>query len=330
MSKKIRFGVIGTNFITDMLLTGAFQDSRFELSAICSRTQQRADEFAAKYNIPHTFTSLLDMAKSDVVDAIYIATPNSTHAEFSILCMNHGKHVLCEKPFASNAREVKQMIDAAKRNGVALMEAMIATINPNFEIIKNHLHEVGDVRRYFGSYCQYSSRYDKYKEGIILNAFKPELSNGAIMDIGVYTIYPMIALFGKPQGITAQGMLLSTGVDGQGSVSFKYPGMEASVAFSKIADSYLPGIIDGEKGSLIIDKIQTPESVEFRNRTEHRNLGVTFDRDIYYYEIAEFINLIEQGRQESEINTWNISLATIEVIDEIRRQLGVVYPADAI
>ncbi len=328
MSKKIRFGVIGTNFITDMLLTGAFQDSRFELSAICSRTQERADEFAAKYNIPHTFTSLLDMAKSDVVDAIYIATPNSTHAEFSILCMDHGKHVLCEKPFASNAREVEQMIEAAKRNGVALMEAMIATINPNFEIIKNHLHEVGDVRRYFGSYCQYSSRYDKYKEGIILNAFKPELSNGAIMDIGVYTIYPMVALFGKPQSITAQGMLLSTGVDGQGSVSFKYPGMEASVAFSKIADSYLPGIIDGEKGSLLIDKIQTPESVEFRNRTERRNLGVTFDHDIYYYEIAEFINLIEQGRQESDINTWGISLATMEIIDEIRRQLGVVYPAD--
>ena len=328
MNQKIRFGIIGTNFITDMLLAGAKEDPRFEVTAVCSRTEERAREFAAKYAIPHTFTSLEAMASSKYVDAIYIATPNSTHAPYSILCMNHGKHVLCEKPLASNAREVKAMIEAAERNGVALMEAMIATLNPNFDIIRKHLSEVGTVRRYFGSYCQYSSRYDKFKQGIVLNAFRRELSNGSVMDIGVYTIYPMVALFGKPEGITAQGTLLSTGVDGQGTVSFRYPGMEASVAFSKIADSYLPGIIDGEKASLVIDKIQTPESVVLRNRQGSSELGVKFDHDIYYYEVAEFINLIVDHKQQSEVNSWATSLATIEIIDEIRRQMGVVFPAD--
>ena len=229
MNQKIRFGIIGTNFITDMLLAGAKEDPRFEVTAVCSRTEERAREFAEKYAIPHTFTSLEAMASSKYVDAIYIATPNSTHAPYSILCMNHGKHVLCEKPLASNAREVKAMIEAAERNGVALMEAMIATLNPNFDIIRKHLSEVGTVRRYFGSYCQYSSRYDKFKQGIVLNAFRRELSNGSVMDIGVYTIYPMVALFGKPEGITAQGTLLSTGVDGQGTVSFRYPGGKTDV-----------------------------------------------------------------------------------------------------
>ena len=328
MCRKIRFGVVGTNFITDWLIAGAKEDERFELVAVCSRTEERAREFAAKHSIPLTFTSLEEMAKSDAIDAVYIATPNCTHAAYSILCMNHGKHVLCEKPLASNAREVQSMIDAAKRNGVALMEAMIATLNPNFDIIRKHIADVGTVRRYFGSYCQYSSRYDKYKEGIVLNAFKPELSNGSVMDIGVYTIYPMVALFGKPESITAQGVLLSTGVDGQGTATFRYPGIEASVAFSKIADSYLPGIIDGEKASLVIDKIQTPESVVLRNRKGQQEIGVKFDHDIYYYEVAEFIDLIMNKKQQSDINSWDTSLATIEIIEEIRRQMGVVYPAD--
>ena len=173
--KKIRFGVVGTNNITDWVIAGGRQDERFELVAVCSRTQEKADEFAAKHNIPHTFTSLEEMAKSPLIDAVYIATPNYVHAKQSILCMSHGKHVLCEKPFASNADEVKQMIEAAKKYGVLLMEAMIATLNPNFAIVKNHLKNLGTIRRYFASYCQYSSRYDKFKEGIVLNAFKPEL-----------------------------------------------------------------------------------------------------------------------------------------------------------
>ena len=103
---KVRFGVVGTNFISDWVIAGARQDERFELVAVYSRTQETADAFAAKHQIPHTFTSLEEMAKSPLVDAVYIASPNYLHAEQSILCMKHGKHVLCEKPFASNAREV--------------------------------------------------------------------------------------------------------------------------------------------------------------------------------------------------------------------------------
>ena len=336
--RKIRFGVIGTNNISDWVIAGGRQDERFELVAVCSRAQERADEFAAKHNIPHTFTSLEEMAKSPLIDAVYIATPNYVHAEQSILCMNHGKHVLCEKPFASNAREVKQMIEAARRNQVTLMEAMISTLNPNFLIAKDKLKDLGTIRRYFASYCQYSSRYDKFKEGIILNAFKPELSNGAVMDIGIYTIYPMVALFGKPQKIEAQGIVLHTGADGQGAVNFQYDGMNATVLYSKIANSALPTEIEGEAGNLLLDKIHITKQVDFiprqvtaqgKEQENHcQSIGVPLDKSEYYYEMAEFMNLIEQGKQESILNSWENSLTTIEIIDEIRRQLGVHYPAD--
>lgn len=337
---KIRFGVIGTNFITDWVIAGAKQDERFELVAVCSRTQERANEFAAKYDIPYTFTSLEEMAASPLIDAVYIATPNYLHASQSILCMKHGKHVLCEKPMASNAYEVKQMIAASRQYGVTLMEAMKPTLTPNFRVLREALPKAGVIRRYFASYCQYSSRYDKFKEGIVLNAFKPELSNGAMMDIGVYTVYPMVVLFGRPNKISASGVVLSTGTDGQGAVNFEYEGMNATVLYSKIANSSLPTEIEGEDGNFMLDKINQINRVTWQARpvassgkgplTPVEDISAVTDKDEYYYEVAEFINLVQAGKLESEVNSHENSLITIEIIDEVRRQLGVSFLVDHI
>ena len=335
---KVRFGVVGTNFITDWVIAGARQDERFELNAVYSRSQETADAFAAKHKIPYTFVSLEEMAQSPLIDAVYIASPNFLHASQSILCMKYGKHVLCEKPFASNAREVHEMIEAARQYNVTLMEAMKPTLTPNFLAVREQLDRVGVVRRYFSSYCQYSSRYDKYKEGIVLNAFKPEFSNGAIMDIGIYTIYPMVVLFGRPLKIDASGIVLSSGADGQGAVNFTYEGMNATVLYSKIADSSLPTEIQGEAGNILLDRINTISQVSFIPRLTatsgkgpkpvSENISKKTDKDEYFYEIEEFINLVLNGKKESEINSLENSLITLEIIDEIRHQLGIVYPAD--
>lgn len=336
--KKIRFGVIGTNFISDWVIAGARQDERFELVAVCSRNHETAESFAAKHNIPHTFTSLEEMVAGDFIDCVYIASPNYKHAEQSILCMNHGKHVLCEKPLASNAREAKMMIEAASRNGVVLMEAMKPTLTPNFKAVMENIDRIGTVRRYVSAYCQYSSRYDKFKEGIVLNAFNPELSNGAMMDIGIYTLYPMVVLFGRPDKIQASGIVLSSGADGQGAVNFTYPGMNATILYSKIADSALPTEIEGEEGIITLDRINIIKTASFTPRAtaasgkgekpQPQDIGRATEKDEYYYEVAEFINLIEDGKKESAINSLSNSLITLEIIDEIRRQLGVTYPAD--
>lgn len=326
---KIRFGVIGTNFIVDKVLEGASFDSRFELAAIYSRTQEKADEFARKHNVPHTFTSLEAMAASPLINAVYIASPNSLHASQSILFMQHGKHVLCEKPFASNAKEVKTMIAAARENNVTLMEAMKPSLTPNFKALKNHIEEIGTIRRYFSCYCQYSSRYDKLKEGIVMNAFDPALSNGAVMDLGVYTIFPMVVLFGRPLKISATGLKLSTEADGQGAVNFEYEGMNATVLYSKIADSALPTEIQGEDGTITADRINIINKVSLKNRNGEEKIISSPDViHEYYYEVAEFINLIQEGKRESQINSHENSLITIEIVDEIRKQLGVKYPAD--
>jgi scyllo-inositol 2-dehydrogenase (NADP+) len=325
----IRFATIGTNWITEAFIEAARKVEDFTLTAVYSRTEEKAKEFAKKTGAERTFTNLEELAKSKDIDAVYIASPNSLHAEQAILLMNHGKHVLCEKPMASNTKEVRAMIDAARRNDVVLMEAMKSTLLPNFQAIREHLHKIGKIRRYFASYCQYSSRYDAYKQGTILNAFNPAFSNGSLMDIGVYCIYPMVVLFGKPHRLQAHSLKLDSGVDGEGSIIFDYGDMDAVVMYSKITNSYLPSEIQGEEGSILIDAIHTPTKVEIRyrdGRTE--DITVPQEQPPMYYEAKEFIELIKSGKRESSINSHDHSLTTIELIEQARKQTGIIFPAD--
>ncbi|WP_017437843.1 Gfo/Idh/MocA family protein [Saccharococcus caldoxylosilyticus] len=325
----IRFATIGTNWITEAFIEAAREVEDFSLAAVYSRTEEKAQEFAQKTGAARTFTDLEELAKSEEIDAVYIASPNSLHAEQAVFLMNHGKHVLCEKPLASNEKEVKAMIEAARRNGVVLMEAMKTTLLPNFQAIRQHLHKLGKIRRYFASYCQYSSRYDAYKQGTILNAFNPAFSNGALMDIGVYCIYPMVVLFGKPNRLQASSLKLESGVDGEGTIIFTYENMDAVVMYSKITNSYLPAEIQGEDGSMLIDAIHTPTKVEIRYRDGRvEDITVPQEKPPMYYEAKEFIELIRSGKRESEVNSHEHSLLTIALMEEARKQTGIVFPAD--
>lgn len=325
----IKFAIIGTNWITEEFIKAAKEVPDFSLKAVYSRTEEKAKEFAAKVGAELTFTNLEEMAKSNEIDAVYIASPNSFHAEQAILLMNHGKHVICEKPMASNTKEVQAMIKAAQQNNVVLMEAMKTTLLPNFQAIRKHIHKIGKIRRYFASYCQYSSRYDAYKQGTVLNAFNPKFSNGSLMDLGVYCLYPMVVLFGKPLNVKANSVKLETGVDGEGSVILDYGEMDAVVQYSKISNSYIPAEIQGEEGSIIIDAIHTPQKVEIRYRDGRiEDITETQDHHPMYYEAKEFIELIQNGKQQSEINSHQHSLTTIEIIEKARKQTGIVFPAD--
>lgn len=325
----VRFGVIGTNWITDSFLAAAQLHEHFQLTAVYSRTEEKAREFGAKYGVGRTFTDAAEMAASGEIDAVYIASPNSLHAEHAITAMNHGVHVLCEKPITSNSRELAEMIETAKRNNVLLMEAVKSTFMPGFRAAVDNIGRIGKVRRYFASFCQYSSRYDAYRQGTVLNAFKPELSNGALMDIGIYCIYPAVALFGRPKAVKAAGVMLESGVDGEGSLLLQYDGLDCVLMYSKITHSSLPAEIQGEDASIVIDKISTPTTVElvYRDGRTEDLTRPTVEHSMYY-EAAEFIRLIREGRTESPINSREVSAIAMDIMDEARRQLGLRFPAD--
>ncbi|MBD2872315.1 Gfo/Idh/MocA family protein [Paenibacillus arenilitoris] len=325
----IRFGLIGTNWITEAFIDAAREVEGFQLAAVYSRSEETGRAFAEKHGIAAVFTDVDAMAGSGEIDAVYIASPNAYHAVHAVACMNRGVHVLCEKPLASNVQEARRMIEAARSNGVLLMEAMKSTLLPGFKAIRDNVAKLGTVRRYFASYCQYSSRYDAYKAGTVLNAFNPVFSNGALMDLGVYGLYPLVALFGKPEAVKATGVMLESGVDGEGSIVLQYPTMDAVVMYSKITDSSLPSEIQGEGGSIVIDKISEPGKIELRYRNgEAEDLSQPTNPKTMYYEAAEFIELIRAGRTESSVNTFENTLKTLEIMDEARKQLGLVYPAD--
>ncbi|ENH95732.1 oxidoreductase [Gracilibacillus halophilus YIM-C55.5] len=325
----IRFGVIGTNWITDRFIDGASQIEDFTLTAVYSRTEEKATAFAEKHNLEHTYTDLEQFANSEQFDAVYIASPTAFHSEQAITCMNGGKHVIVEKPFASNEREVQAMVDAAKQNQTALMEAMKTTHVPNFKRLQESLDKIGPVRRYVANFCQYSSRYDKYKEGIVLNAFKPELSNGSLMDIGVYCLYPMVALFGAPHQVKATAYMLDSGVDGEGTVTVDYPSVNGVAMFSKITNSTLPSEIQGEKGSIVIGKFSDMEDVKivYHDGSEERIDGEQVEKTMYY-EAKSFIETIQNQLLENEVNTWDKSLEVIRVLDTARDDIGLRFPAD--
>ncbi|MGG4497346.1 Gfo/Idh/MocA family protein [Brevibacillus reuszeri] len=325
----MRFGVIGTNWITEEFIRAGQEVEGFSLQAVYSRTIDRANEFAEKFSAPHVFTDVEELAASKHIDAVYIASPNSFHAEQAIQCMNLGKHVLCEKPFASNAQEVEAMLLAAEKNNVLLMEAVKSTLAPNFFAIQENLHKLGKIRRYVASNCQYSSRYDAYKEGTILRAFDPNFANGALMDIGIYCLYPLIVLFGEPSQIKAEAVMLESGVDGEGSILLKYPEHDAVISYSKITTSYLPAEIQGEDATMVIDKINHPQKVEIRYR-DGRIEDVTRAQTpkTMHYEIREFMRLFHAGEKESTTNSHTASLLAMQIMDEARKQIGLVFPAD--
>lgn len=330
MKTMVRFGVVGTNKITELFIEGAKKLEEFELVAVYSRNLDRAKEFGCKYGATSFYNNLEEMTTSTDIDCVYIASPNALHAKQAITCMKNKKHVLLEKAFASNAMEVEEMIKVAKENDVVLMEAMKTTQLPNFKILKDNIHKIGKVRRYFASFCQYSSRYDKFKTGIIENAFKNELSNGSLMDIGVYCIYPMVVLFGEPNEIKAEAVILETEVDGEGSISFKYDDMIGDIQFSKISNSYLPSEIQGEEGSILIEKINSFRKIKIIYRDGREEI-ISKEQEKTYdmcYEVEEFINLIKENKRESDINSHKNSLVVMKLMDEARKQIGIRYPAD--
>lgn len=331
----VRFGIIGTGRISDWILKGAVQDHRFRAVAVCSRSAENARAFIEKH--PEVFdadalvfTSVDEMAACPGIDAVYIGTPNSTHCPYTLAALKGGKHVLCEKPLACNADEVRRMIEASRSSGKCLMEAMISTLNPNFRAAREKMVDLGRIWHFSSSFCQFSSKYEALKTGVVSNSFNPQMGGGALADIGVYTTFPAVALFGRPESVKSNLIKYPTEfgpADVQGTVELGYPGMTAVLSFSKVVDSQLPTEICGEGGNIAMDAVHICRRATFLpHQAPSSGRGPStcpaviregLENDEYFYEFEEFINVVESGEIESEINSHEVSLVNREVMDAI-------------
>lgn len=338
----IRFGIIGTNFITDWFMAGASHDPRFALTAVYSRREETARQFIDKCRTLYgpkignieIFTDMASFVASDSYDAAYVASPNLLHHSQTISLIHSGKHVLCEKPMGTNLAQTREMAEAAISGRVVLMEALKTTLMPNFAAVRDNLDRIGTIRRYFSQYCQYSSRYDKLKEGVVLNAFDPRMAGGALLDLGIYCIYPLVALLGRPLTVLSDGLLLDSGVDGQGSLICGYDGFDAVIMYSKISDSALPSEIQGELGSIVIERINNFPSVKICWRDgRQEDISRPTCEDNMYHEVAEFLDLVERSRmsganEQSAVNSLQTTLWVAELMEGVRKRAGVKYPSD--
>lgn len=319
----INLAVIGRNFVVDEMLEATRLFPEINLSAIYSRKEETGREYAQKWGFDRVYTDLDEMAADKSIDAVYIASPNYAHEAQAVKMMQAGKHVLCEKPMHKSYEGALNMINTAKENKVVFMEAMMSAHVPGTYKIAELLPRIGKVRRVNLSFCQYSSRYDKFKQGIVENAFDPTLWNGAFMDMGVYPVSLLLQLFGEPVDIMAKAVFLPGSIDGQGTMICSYPDMTATLQWSKITQGYIQSDIQGEAGSIIIDKVSKPTELTLILRDGTKEVYETLSGNpVMYYELCDFIAQIN-GEEMPWFN--HNSLLEASLMEKARTEMGINF-----
>lgn len=320
----LTFGIIGTNFISERFLEAVSQVPEIQVTAIYSRAQQTGQTFAEKHSIPIVETDFQAFCTSKEFDCVYIASPNICHSSQAIALLNCGKHVLCEKPIATDTAAFTAMKEAAFRNHRILMEAMRSAYDPAYSILRRELPKIGQLRRVRLEFCQYSSRYDQYKNGVILNAFNPKLGNAAVMDIGVYCIYLMLDLFGKPERIQSSSILLPNGMEGTGTILMHYSNMIGEIVYSKITDSALPSLFQGEDGSIALTPMEQPQQITLYPRNGSPSTLYQAEKANHMrYELLAFSELVKN--QKTEHRSLQLSEDTVKILDQVREQNHICF-----
>lgn len=323
----MKLGVVGTGWIAKDFISAVRELDNVDVYAVFSRTFEKGNEFAKDNDIQCVFTDFDEMLKN--IDMIYIASPNSLHYEYAKKALENNVNTICEKPITSNKNEALDLTKIAKEHNITLMEAMMSMSMPSYKAIKDNLHKIGRIRKVIFNFCQYSSKYDAYLNGEIPNIFNPKFSTGALMDIGIYCVYPAIDMFGVPKTIQSSATYMRTGIDGSGVSIFSYNNFDVNIIYSKINNSYSKSEIMGEEGSIIIDFMSKPSHIElYKNNGEKEVLYDALEKHNMYYEANEFIYAIENKLIESSTNTHKLSIEVMGVLDEIRKKINVTFDSD--
>lgn len=315
-------GRIAHKFAHDLkLVTGA------KLLAVGSRSLQRARDFANEHGAPHAFGSYEDLLDCPDLDVVYIASPHTSHFEHTIMCLEKGIAVLCEKPFAMNTAQVQKMVDCARANKVFLMEAIWTRFIPCFEegmrlLSEGYIGNLKTIRADFGFKANFPPEH---------RVFNPALGGGALLDVGIYTIFLANWIWGKPTNIKATAVMSSLGADDSCAMIFEYPSNRMAVLdCSLVVKTEIEAYIYGETGTLRLhNRFINPEDLTFsfyEKSSEHIHLPLTGHG--YYHEILEVNDCLRNGKTESEKLPLNFSLQLMETLDWVRKEAGIVYPTD--
>lgn len=327
MTARFRWGILGPGNIAAKFAAGVAALDDQEVIAVGSRTQASADRFADRFEILRRHVGYEALVADPNVDAIYVATPHSFHHEHTLLALRHGKHVLCEKPFAINAAQAQEMVDEARRQERFLMEAMWSRFLPVIVetrrlVAEGAIGKVQMVQADFGFRASFNPAS---------RLFDPALGGGALLDVGVYPISLATMLLGHPNRIAAIAALGATGIDENTGILLGFPGGEVAVLATTVrATTSQEAIILGDNGSI---RIHSPWWVGNR-LTLHRAGSDPEERlrpylaNGYSHEAIEVANCVRAGKLESETMSLDESVQIMAIMDEIRAQLGIKYPME--
>ena len=322
---KIKWGILGTGNIAHRFCEALKIVENAEIFAVGSRSIENAKKLSNEFNIRRYFGSYEELVKDSDVDVIYIATPHNLHYENTIMCLENGKHVLCEKPFGVNGREVRAMIAKAKEKNLFLMEAMWSRFLPNIikakEIIDSG--KIGKVKLLTAYFAILSN------QGVAERHFNIDLCGGSLLDIGIYPVFLSLYILGKPTVFKALASIGLTGVDESCSMLFKYGEETLSVLCSSfLVNSDILAEIHGAKGKIVFDKLWfTPVNIKIvMNNGDEIWVPLQFKGNGYNYEAEEVVKCLQAGKIESSIMSWEKSLELIDMLDAIRKETGIHYP----
>lgn len=324
MDKAINFGIIGAGRIARKFAEGISYVKEANLIGIASRNMDKANGFGDTYGVEYRYDNYEDLVRNKDVDVVYIATPNGLHKEHALLCFNHNKPVICEKPFAANKADVEVMINKAKEKNLFLMEAMWTRFFPLVKRVKEMIHDgvIGKVKMIKGDFGYKS---DTAYEDI---RFNKDLAGGAIMDVGIYPISFASMIFEcRPNEIKVISDIGPTGVDEQTSVILGYEeGRMALIGCAIMTETPKNVFIIGEKGYIQIPNVWFDAQkaiVEVIGR-EKEMINIPKEGNGYNYEVEEVVKCLKEGKLESDFITLNESLEIQETLDIIRQQIGVI------
>lgn len=327
MGKKIKWGIIGPGNIAHTFAQAFAAVEDGELYAVASRSLERANEFADTYNMPKRYGSYEELAADPEVEAVYIATPHPFHNEYTIMCLNAGKNVLCEKPIALNASWAREMFECARQNKRFLMEAMWTRFLPVYYKVEEWIQKglIGDVRILTADFG-YRETFDT--KGLV---FDPDLAGGALLDVGIYPVSLASLIFKEaPAHITGMAHLGETGVDEQSAMILGYDKGQLAILYSAVStDSKHEARILGTKGSIYIpDFYRASKAVLEIPGEEPRTVEYPHPVKGYCYEIREANRCIKEGKLQNDRMPWDESVTIMETMDRIREQWGLKYPME--
>ncbi len=319
-----RWGILGPGRIAHKFAQDLLTLPDAQLYAVASSDQQRADEFAQEYKIPHAFGDYKDLLMLPDLDVVYVATPHVKHHENVMMLLTGGVAVLGEKPFAMNSQQVREMVDTARARGVFLMEALWSRFMPGIEFAVDLIRS-GAIGKVVSVQADFGFKAPFLPEKRLFNK---ELGGGSLLDIGIYPLFLSYLILGKPTSLKASATFGTTGVDEQCGMVLTYDGGKLALLESTLLTTTdCLGIIQGETGQIKIhSRFHETKGLTLK-REGHPDKTFTFNRDThgYDYEANHVMHCLAESRTESPLWSLDDSLNLMELLDAVRAEAGIVY-----